>query len=204
MGPVRGQYEVRWLGPGETEHAAMLCARAFRDQPTAMPISDDPSVRLRWLYRMFRGVLPIYCPTIVGAWRGAELAGLLGVQEDGSCRVDLQLVARVLPRSFLWGTPRGVLPLLVSMLARERHDLPEPHIHLEPCAVDPLAKSEGVAAALFDFVVTYADSRRLPLFGTGDKQSNETYFVRYGFEVVAEFYAAGVTHLSMKRPVPAL
>lgn len=201
MTAVVSEYDVRWLERGESEHAALLCARAFRDQPTAMPISEDPSVRLRWLYRMFRVVLPIYCPKMVGTWRGSDLVGVLGVLEEGSCQVGPALVVRILPRSLFWGTPRGVLPLLASMLARERHDLDEPHIHLEPCAVDPLAKSEGVAVVMMSFVVAYADRQRLPLFGTGDKSSNATYFARFGFDVVSRFEAAGIEHIGMKREV---
>jgi hypothetical protein len=193
-------YEVRPLRLDEIDYAATLAARAFRDQPTLLQISEDPIKRMRFFYKTYRAALPVLPRLPISAWHNGHLAGLVGIQYPGECQLNWNAVLRVLPHSAFAST-KGTRVLLESMRSRDEHDLDEPHIHLEPCAVDPLAQARYVGRDLFQYLTRMADKDGLPLFGIGDKAANEHYFSRYGFEVVERFDILGMPHLSMRREI---
>lgn len=195
-------YELRRLHPDEVEYAAMLYARAFRDQPTMVAaVGGDTVDRLRFIQRAMRLFLPRAGPLPLSAWRGGELVGVLGVQGPGECRFTAAKMLRILPRAPFCGSLRAIPRLTRVLRDRDRHDLPEPHIHIEPLAVDPVANARGVASSLFEAVIERSEHEKLPIFAIADRPRMTKFGDAFGFEPVSEFESLGVRHIAGMRRV---
>jgi GNAT superfamily N-acetyltransferase len=195
-------YEVRQLRPDEIEYAAMLYARAFRDQPTMIAaVGGETADRLRFIQRAMRLFLPRAGPLPLSAWKGGELVGALGVQGPGECRFTLGKMLRILPRAPFCGSLSAIPRLTRVLRDRDRHDLPEPHLHIEPLAVDPVANGRGVGAALFEHVIDRSEREGLPIFAIADRPRMTRFADPFGFEFVSEFESLGLRHIAGVRRV---
>src|ERR1700689_987231 len=67
-------YQVGWLkGAGHVAQSTGVTARALRDNPSSMGLSDDPLVRLELMYATFAGMLS--GARVAGVRRGGGVLG---------------------------------------------------------------------------------------------------------------------------------
>ncbi|HEX8743553.1 MAG TPA: GNAT family N-acetyltransferase [Thermoleophilaceae bacterium] len=196
------RFEVRPLAPDELELAAGLYARAIRDQPTILrAVPGGVDRRMRFIRKGMRVFLPHSGGTPISAWFRGELVGVLGVQGPGRCRMSPSKLIQLVPRSLGMGSPRATAKLMHVARARDRHDLDEPHIHLEPLAVEPLFHGKGVAAAMFEHVIARSERERIPVFAIADKIRMKPLAPLFDFEVLETFDILGIPHVSgVRRP----
>jgi ribosomal protein S18 acetylase RimI-like enzyme len=177
-------YEVLWLGGAEQiTQAAGVTARAMRDSPNSMAVSDDPFVRLEMLYDIFGGMLGL--ARVAGVRRGHCVLGVAGAVPPGRC-IDSMLPAEV--RTL--GAPSPDAPdaerFLYSGSVMAAHDLLEPHWHVGPVGVEPGFQGLGLGRAAMRLLCDEFDEHDRLAWLETDKPENVRFYIGLGFEVVEE------------------
>lgn len=85
---------------------------------------------------------------------------------------------RYLPPSSI---PRSLRALF---LLQSKHPKGTPHLYVEVLGVDPAAQRAGHGSKLLGNVCERADAAGLPVYLETSKETNVTYYARFGFEVI--------------------
>jgi len=100
--------EILWLTEADQiAQAVRVAARALRDDPDWMAVSDDPLVRLEMLRSMFVGSLE--GARVAGVRRGDRLLGVAAAVGPGHC-----VGARLPPEARTWNLRRRTPPTLIA------------------------------------------------------------------------------------------
>ena len=176
--------EVLWLTEADQiAQAAGVAARALRDDPDWMAVSDDPLVRLELLYGTFAGTLR--GARVAGVRRGACLLGVAAAVGPGHCvGARLPPEDRALERPPEDATDADRFLHLRSVLAA--HDLDEPHWHVGPVGVEPGFQSMGMGRAAMGLLCEEFDEHGRVSWLKTVKPRNVRFYVGLGFEVVEE------------------
>ncbi len=192
--------EIRLLAPEETDLAAGLISRAFRNLPTCVAVyGRDEFWRANFLYQSYRRFLPTMPELPISAWHDGELLGVLGVQHPGNCRVSPRQKLRMTPHFVRSLKLRVMLRSIEVFDKRDAHDLGEPHLHLEPLAVEPTATSGFIGLLLMQAACDEADRLNLPTFGITESPQNVTFFEGFGAKLIEEFENVGVPNWALVR-----
>jgi ribosomal protein S18 acetylase RimI-like enzyme len=178
------QYEVLWLeGKDQVAQAAGVTARALRDNPSSVAISNDPLVRLEMLYSTFGGMLA--GARVAGVRQGHCVLGVAGAVQPGHC-IESMLTPEIRtldpPGSDATDTDR----FLHSGSIMASHDLPEPHWHVGPVGVEPGFQSMGMGRAAMRLLCAEFDHHGRLAWLETDKPENVRFYIGLGFEVVEE------------------
>lgn len=84
--------------------------------------------------------------------------------------------------------------------AWDRHDPPEPHIHLGPVGVLPEFQGRGIGRGLMIRFCARVDSEGKPAFLETDSPENVRFYEKSGFRLVDEIRLFGVPIFFMRRP----
>jgi ribosomal protein S18 acetylase RimI-like enzyme len=194
---VVANYEVRWLkGAEPVTQAAGVTARALRDNPSSLGLSDDPLVRLELMYGTFAGMLS--GARVAGVRRGECVLGVAGAVGPGRC------IASMLPPE-LWAldvpgpnaTAIDRLLHLGSILAA--HDPQEPHWHVGPVGVEPGFQGMGIGKAAMGRLCGEFDAHDRVAWLETDKPENVRFYIGLGFEVVEEVPMFSARNWFMRR-----
>jgi ribosomal protein S18 acetylase RimI-like enzyme len=178
------EYEVLWLEATDlVTQAAGVTARALRDNPSSVAISDDPLVRLEMLYSTFGGMLA--GARIAGARRGNCVLGVAGAVQPGHC-IDSMLPPEVRTVNAPAPDASDAERFLYSGSIMATHDLLEPHWHVGPVGVEPGFQSMGMGRAAMRLLCDEFDEHHQLAWLETDKPENVRFYVGMGFEVVEE------------------
>jgi ribosomal protein S18 acetylase RimI-like enzyme len=177
-------FEAEWLdGSDRTSQAAGVAARALRDNPTSLVVSDDPLVRLEMLYSTFAGMLAT--SRVAGIRRGDCVLAVAAADEPGRC------IATMIPAEVRTLDPPGPQAgdterflYLGSVLAE--HDLLEPHWHVGPVSVEPGFQGMGMGRAAMRLLCDELDEHGRVAWLETDKPENVRFYIGLGFEVADE------------------
>jgi ribosomal protein S18 acetylase RimI-like enzyme len=199
---VIGVIVVRTLEEADVPSAVGVVARGMCDNPLHIAaLGADARLRARRLTRLFTVALPLIFSkgVIFGAFDGDTLAGIAGMIAPGHCQPSvtekLVVVPRLVPR-----VGSGALARVGRwMNAWAEQDLPEPHWHLGPVAVDAHLQRNGIGTLL----MTESCARLDGLCATGyletDKASNVTFYERFGFETISSAPVLETANWFMRR-----
>ena len=177
-------YNVLWLDEAEQiSQAAGVTARALRDSPNSVAVSDDPFVRLEMLYNTFGGMLGD--ARVAGVRRGHCVLGVAGAVQPGRC-IDSMLPAEVRTRDAPSPGATDAERFLYSGSVMAEHDLPEPHWHVGPVGVEPGFQGMGLGRAAMRHLCTEFDEHQRLAWLETDKPENVRFYIGLGFEVVEE------------------
>jgi ribosomal protein S18 acetylase RimI-like enzyme len=176
--------EVLWLTEADQiTQAVGVAARALRDDPDWMAVSDDPLVRLEMLYGMFAGSLE--GARVVGVRRGDCILGVASAVEPGHCvGARLPPEVRTLESPSKDASDADRLMHFRSILAA--HDLDEPHWHVGPVGVEPGFQSMGMGRAAMRLLCEEFDEHGRVSWLKTAKPENVRFYIGHGFEVVEE------------------
>ena len=177
-------FEAQWLkGTSQISQAAGVTARALRDSPSSLAISNDPLVRLEMLYSAFGGMLA--GARVAGVRRGDCVLGVAGAVQPGHCIGSL-LTPEVRTPNAPDSNATAADRFLHSGSIMAVHDLLEPHWHVGPVGVEPGFQSMGMGRAVMRLLCDEFDEHRRRAWLETDKPANVRFYIALGFEVVAE------------------
>jgi GNAT superfamily N-acetyltransferase len=198
---VPASIAIRDLAPDELGAAAELLGRGMRDNPLHIAVfGPDPARREAALTRFFRPVLAQIRGKgdVLGAFRGAALAGVCAMAPPGSCRPTPLEKIRVVP-AILFGNPPSVLPAVLGWTgAWAERDPSTPHWHLGPVAVERDLQRQGIGGLLLAEFCRRIEGGPFAYLET-DKKENVTFYERHGFAVTGEEVVLGVPNWYMER-----
>ncbi|HEX5996572.1 MAG TPA: GNAT family N-acetyltransferase [Jiangellales bacterium] len=196
--------EVRPLATEELRAAALLAARAMRDNPLQLAaIGKDPDRRVRVMYGGFSRLLRLPGRPTLGAWDGDRLVGMAAAAEPGHCQPSGRERLRLAPSFLMVGRAAPRMVRWVSAWARQ--DPARPHSHLGPVAVDPDLQGRGIGSTLLAEYCRGLDQTGMLSYLETDKTENVRLYRRFGYDVTAEADVIGVTSWFMTRePAPSV
>jgi len=191
------ELETTWLkGTEQTTQAARVAARALRDSPTALAVSDDPLVRFEMFQSTFRGMLD--GARVAGVRLGGTVLGVAATEHPGNC------IASLLPPQFRVLDPPGPGATdadrflhMGSILAA--HDLPEPHWHVGPVSVEPEFQGRGIGRSAVGLLCAEFDQYGRLAWLETDKPENVRFYIGLGFEVAEETEILSARNWFMRR-----
>jgi ribosomal protein S18 acetylase RimI-like enzyme len=193
---------VRELGRDELGGAAQLLGRGMRDNPINRRVfGDDPEDCGRALARFFVPVLKGVHRRglVIGAWREDVLVGVSAAAPPGKCQPGLFEKVTILPAVVFGNSGSTVGRVLGWTGAWAQRDLPEPHWHLGPVAVDAGRQGQGIGGALLAAFCARLDEEKARAYLETDKPENVRFYRKFGFDVVAQADVLGVPNWFMSR-----
>jgi ribosomal protein S18 acetylase RimI-like enzyme len=203
----------------EIPQAAMLAARAMRDNPTSIAMmGGSEGRRLRRLEPLFRMLLEGVQSSPLVVRQEGTILGFASVSPAGECFFRLSLNNR---HGFAVGGRRvefsfppvrfstflrllGVGPAALGRVqqvaeAGTGHDPEEPHCHVELVVVDPRVQRRGLGRQLMATVCASLDARASLAYLETDTARNVDFYRYLGFEVSGEADPAGAHVWYMRR-----
>lgn len=198
---------IRPLGRREVAASIGVCVRSMRDNPVhVQAFGADPYRRRQRLERLFAGLLPWIHRrgSLVGAWSGPVLIGVLGLLPPGTCMPTRLDMLRLLPALARCHTPAGLVRVRSWLTAWAANDLPAPHWHLGPLAVEPAQQGRGVGSLLLQHCLARTEDSAAALYLETDKSINVAFYERRGFSTIATLPVLGTPTWLMRREPPAV
>jgi ribosomal protein S18 acetylase RimI-like enzyme len=177
-------YEVVWLkGREQITQAAGVTARALRDNPSSVSVSDDPLVRLGMMYSTFTDMLA--GARVAGVQRGNCVLGAAGAVQPGHCIASMLPPAmRTLSVPGSEATDAERFLHMGSLLAA--YDLAASHWHVGPVGVEPGFQGMGIGGAAMKLLCAEFDEHHRLAWLETDKPENVRFYIGHGFEVTEE------------------
>jgi len=184
---LSGATSTRRATAADVGALAQMLARAFMDDPVAMWACGPDALRPKMLER-FHATRLRHLLAHDEVWTTDELVAAAAwalperrkttVSQDAALTRCL-LYPRLLPR----------LPMVVSgFLGIERRhprDRP-PHWYLAVLGTDPSSQGQGIGSAVLAGVLEQCDGDCIGAYLESSKESNITFYERFGFQVVGE------------------
>jgi ribosomal protein S18 acetylase RimI-like enzyme len=190
-------FEATWLsGADQTSQAAGVAARALRDNPTSLAVSDDPLVRLEMCYSAFGQMLA--ASRVSGVRRGECVLAVAAAERPDHCIASMipsELRALDPPDPGASDAERFLH--LGSVLAD--HDLAEPHWHVGPVGVEPGFQGMGMGRTAMSFLCEEFDTLGRVAWLETDKPENVRFYIGLGFEVADEVPILSAPNWFMRR-----
>ena len=199
---MSGVVLVRGLEEGDLPSAVGIVARGMRDNPLHIAaFGTDAEQRGQRLIRMFTVALPLILAkgVVLGAFDGDTLVGIAGMIAPGQCQPSLAEKLAVMPRLVpaVGGGAFARIGKWTSTWAR--HDLPEPHWHLGPVAVDAHLQGTGIGTLLMTEYCARVDRAHVAGYLETDKAANVTFYERFGFQTIGSTPVLNTPNWFMKR-----
>jgi ribosomal protein S18 acetylase RimI-like enzyme len=199
---VIGVVVVRELTERDLPAAVGVVARGMRDNPLHVAaLGTDPVLRGQRLTRLFTVALPMIFSkgVVLGAFDDDALAGVAGMIAPGHCQPSVTEKLAVMPR-LMPAVGGGVLARVARwMNAWTEHDLPEPHWHLGPVAVDAHLQGNGIGTLLMTEYCARLDRVHATGYLETDKPSNVAFYERFGFETIGSAPVLETANWFMRR-----
>ena len=200
---IRSAPILRELQYIELDEAAQVLGRGMCHNPVnvrAFNIGDDER-RGRALSRFFVPVLRglFKRGVLVGAFRDGSLVGVCGMAKPGVCQPSMREKLSIVPSLIGRNSPATVLRVLRWTGEWARRDVPEPHWHLGPVAVDPFLQGQGIGSAMLTAFCDRVDSCHALSYLETDKPENVSLYQKFGFVVVAQADVLSVRNWFMTR-----
>jgi ribosomal protein S18 acetylase RimI-like enzyme len=190
-------YEILWLKDADQlSQSVGTAARALRDNPSSLAVSDDPLVRLEMMYSAFGGMLAN--ARVAGVRRGSCVLGVAGAVEPGHCIASwLPPETRTLDTPPSGASDAERFLHLGSVLAA--HDPLESHWHVGPVGVEPGFQGMGMGGAAMKLLCDEFDENGRLAWLETDKPENVRFYIGWGFEVVEEIPLLSARNWFMRR-----
>lgn len=199
--------QVRPLERHEAGKAGALLARSHHQDPAFARIYPDVNERVRALSRVFdqwcRDALPFGAVDALSL--NGRIAGVAAWMPPGSFPPTIGRQLRYLPDYLpvLAIAPRSFVPLVRFMGRASTHHPEQPNFYLEIVGLDDGYRGRGLGNRLLEHGLARADARDLPCYLETAKESNVSWYRRFGFTIAeraVKLAPRGPTHCTMWRP----
>ncbi len=182
--------------------AAALLAQAMRDNPLHVAVfGSDPDLRERRLSRFLGSMVAFVMGrgTVLGAYAGDELIGVLGMIGPGRCRSGLMDILRFAGVLVAGNRPDVLVRISRWLVTWARNDSPDAHWHIGPLAVDAAWRRRGVGRQLMAECCARMDVRSDTGCLETDLAINVAFYQSLGFVVTRRIHLLGVSNWFMTR-----
>jgi len=193
---------IRELHHEELTSAANLTARGMSENPLNIAaFGRDPVRRAERMRKMFRVALPMTFRKgfVLGIFDNETLVGVAGSLPSVACQLSSRERLFLGPRLAVAVGFSGFARLARWMSLWASHDLPEPHWHLGPVAVDTRLQGHGIGSALMTEYCRRLDRAGSVSYLETDKAENVKFYEKFGFRQTAEAMVLGVPNWFMRR-----
>ena len=179
------------LTPPERRAAAMVGARAFFTDPFFRFLSPDAILRnlglTTYMTTMLNHLGPVGQVTTVRTGDG-ELAGVSIWQPPGGYPLPVSVQLAQLPGTLrsLYRRPRALRDGTTYLNAVAKVHPKNPHWYLQLLVCEPEQQRQGVGTMLLEHQLGLVDRDGLPAYLETQKESNLSYYRRFGFTEVTE------------------
>ncbi|MCT7660399.1 GNAT family N-acetyltransferase [Mycobacterium deserti] len=182
------EIDVRPAQRGDVRDISRVLAKAFYDDPVMSWMLPDDGSRLKSLTRAFAGLTRHHFLSRGGSEVGLS-GGTLGAttlwdppgQRKASRREELTMLPLM-----LWAFRSRVPASVQVMELMEEHHPEEPHWYLMVIGSDPSVRGAGFGQALMRSRLDRCDAEGVPAYLENSNPRNESYYLRFGFEVMGE------------------
>jgi len=167
---------------------ARVLARAFYDDPVMQWMLPDGRTRLKALTRMFGGMTRHHFLSRAGSevgHRDGEI-GAATLWDPPGMRKGSRLEELLMAPLMMWALRSRVGASLQVMELMEEHHPEEPHWYLMVIGSDPTVRGAGYGQALMRSRLDRCDAEGIPAYLENSNPRNESYYLRFGFEVMGE------------------
>lgn len=192
------ELQAGWLDePVLRGQGTAVAARALRDNPMSLVLSDDPLMRTEILHGAFEMVVE-NGPAPVGVRVGNCLLAIAAYAPPGQC------ISSILPPA---DRQLSDPPSSASELDRFLHcgsvmadrDLLEEHCHVGPVGVEPGFQGKGIGSLVLTTLCDRFDEQHELAWLETDKPENVAFYRRHGFEVADEVDVLSAKFWFMRR-----
>jgi len=183
-----GDIEVEPAQRRDVGRLAVVLARAFYDDPVNSWMLPDHRTRLKALTRAFAGLARHhFLPR--GGSEVARRDGIVGAAtlwDPPGLRRSSRLEQLAMMPTMLWAFRSRIPASTRVMELMEEHHPEEPHWYLMIFGSDPSVRGGGFGQALMRSRLDRCDTERVPAYLENSNPRNESYYLRFGFEVMGE------------------
>jgi ribosomal protein S18 acetylase RimI-like enzyme len=180
--------DVRPAHRSDVPEMAGVLARAFYDDPVMVWMLPDDRSRLKAQTRAFTGLARHHFLKRMGS-EVARRDGALGAAtlwDPPGQRKSSRFEELVMMPTMLWAFRSRVPASLRVMELMEKHHPEEPHWYLMVIGSDPGVRGKGFGQALMRSRLDRCDAEGVPVYLENSNPRNESYYMRFGFEVTGE------------------
>jgi ribosomal protein S18 acetylase RimI-like enzyme len=193
--------ELRELSRADVTRAAIVAARALRDNPTSIAVFDgDPGRRERRLETLCQATLAMRRRITMMACREGVVVGVASASLPGACSASFLEQVRLLP--FLLRDLPSTMRMSQQQLAWARWHPRERHYHLGPVAVEPALQRRGIGRQMMAALCARLDATREAAYLETDTPANVRFYEEFGFVTLGNVEVLGAATWFMRRPPP--
>ncbi|MCV7302877.1 GNAT family N-acetyltransferase [Mycobacterium barrassiae] len=167
---------------------ATVLARAFYDDPVMSWMLPDDRTRLKSLTRAFSGLARHHFLPRAGsevARRDGSVGAATLWDPPGQRKAGWFEQLAMMP-VMLWAFRSRAQASMQVMELMEEHHPEEPHWYLMVIGSDPSVRGAGFGQALMRSRLDRCDAEGVPAYLENSNPRNESYYLRFGFEVMGE------------------
>jgi GNAT superfamily N-acetyltransferase len=183
-----GDIELQSARRRDVGSMAVVLARAFYDDPVMSWMLPDDRTRRKALTRMFSVMTRHHFLPRAGsevALRGGSL-GAATLWDPPGQRKAGRFEELAMAPMMLWAFRSRVAASMQLVELMEQHHPSEPHWYLMVIGSDPSVRGAGFGQALMRSRLDRCDAERVPAYLENSNPRNESYYLRFGFEVTGE------------------
>jgi ribosomal protein S18 acetylase RimI-like enzyme len=180
--------DVRPAQKADVPALSRVLARAFYDDPVTSWMLPDDRTRLKALTRAFAGLARYHYLPRAGSEVGVrdDVVGAATLWDPPGQRKPSRLEEVVTMPVMLWAFRSRVPASVRVMELMEKHHPSEPHWYLMLIGSDPTVRGAGFGQALMRSRLDRCDADGVPAYLENSNPKNESYYLRFGFEVMGE------------------
>jgi GNAT superfamily N-acetyltransferase len=179
---------VRTAQKSDVRQMARVLAKAFYDDPVTSWMLPDDSSRLTALTRAFAPLTRLHFLPRQGSEVGVRdgTVGAATLWDPPGQRKPSMFEQLITTPAMLWAFRSRVPASVRVMELMEKHHPEEPHWYLMLIGSDPTVRGAGFGHALMRSRLDRCDAEGSPAYLENSNPKNESYYMRFGFEVMGE------------------
>jgi GNAT superfamily N-acetyltransferase len=173
---------------GDVRAIATVLARAFYDDPVMGWMLPDDGTRGKALTRAFSSLTRHHFLSRGGSEvgrRDGEI-GAATLWDPPGRRKGSRFEELIMMPAMMWAFRSRVQASVAVMELMEKHHPDEPHWYLMLIGSDPSVRGAGFGQALMRSRLDRCDAEGVPAYLENSNPRNESYYLRFGFEVTGE------------------
>jgi len=186
----------------DVEPMVGVLSRGMRDNPLHIAAfgtdGNDRERRLHQLFSLRAASEQFLANTMIARRADGTIVGIYNAMPPGSCKPAVGEQLKMIPGLIKLGL--GNARRVIGWFATwGKQDLPTPHWHFGPFAVDATLQRQGIGSVMLRHFCARMDELGDDAYLETDKPENLALYEKFGFATIGEMQVLGVTNWRMVR-----